>query len=189
MVRSFAASLAFISLAAVAASITDYNSVKRKFQLIESEKAAPGSTVSVSAREVNAYVETEVRKLAPEGISKPQVSLGKGTAEGRANIDFLKIRKAQGEAPGWLMTQLLEGEHPVFVKARLTSSSGRAQVDIERVEVDGVGVEGRVLDYLIKNHVRAYFPKAKVGESFPLLHGIERLDVQPHGVNVVMAKK
>jgi hypothetical protein len=133
-------------------------------------------------------VETEVQKLAPEGVSRPRVAFGEGTAEAHANIDFLKIRKAQGETPGWLMTQILEGEHPVFVRARVTSSAGRAQVDVERVEVDGIGVEGRVLDYLVKNHVRAYFPKAKVGESFPLAHNIERLDVKPQGVNVVMAK-
>jgi len=187
--RSLAACLALVSLTAFSASTSDYQSAKRKFHLIEAEKATPGTTVSVTTKEVNAYVQTEVQKLAPGSVSEPQVTLGNGIAEGRANIDFLKIRKAQtGETPGWLMTQILEGTHPVFVRARVQSSGGRAQVDVERVEVDGVGVEGRVLDYLIKNHVRAYFPKAKVGESFPLAHNIERLDVKPHGVQVVMAK-
>jgi hypothetical protein len=169
-------------------SRSDYASAQRKLDLIENDRLRPGSKVTLSQRELNAYVDEEVPKVAPQGVREPKLELGAGAATGTAIIDFLKLRSSEGKPPGWLMRQLLQGEHPVTVTARIASGSGRATVTVDRVEVSGVAIEGRMLDFLIHNYVLPYYPEAKVGEPFALSHRIERLDVQPTHVDVILRK-
>jgi len=96
------------------------------------------------------------------------------------------VRRAQGHPPGWLMSKFLDGERPVEVTVRMRSGGGRATVDVESVKVSGVVIEGRVLDFLIHNYLLPNYPDAKVGEPFELAHGIDRLDVKPAAVDVVI---
>lgn len=169
-------------------SRSDYASIKRKFDLIESERLKPGSKVTLSGRELNAYVDRELPRVAPDGVREPKLELGAGSAVGSALVDFVKLRSAQGSPPGWLMRQLLAGEHPVTVTARITSGGGRATVDLERVEVSGITIEGRMLDFLIRNYLLTYYPDAKVGQPFELAHHIERFDIKPAQVDVILRK-
>jgi hypothetical protein len=170
------------------ASSADYLSVKRKFDLIESDKLRPGSRVVLTSRELNAYIANEVAEYAPQGVRNPQVELGDGSASGSALIDFLKVKQAAGQSPGWVMSKLLAGERPVRVKARIHSSAGRAQVDVERVEISRVVIDGKTLDFLIRNYLIPYFPDAKVGQPFELAHHIDHLDVKPDAVGVVLRR-
>ena len=172
----------------VYSSRSDYASVQHKFELIEKDQLRPGSRVTLSPRELNAYAQEEVPKIAPDGVREPKLELGAGTATGSAIVDFLKLRSAQGKPPGWIMRQLLQGEHPVTVTAHIDSGGGRATVDVQRVEVSGVVIEGRMLDYLIQNYLIPYYPEAKVGQPFELSHRIDRLDVQPTHVDVILKK-
>lgn len=166
----------------------DYLSAKRKFDLIESEKLRPGSRVTLTSRELNAFVATEVSQYASQGVRNPRLELGDGSASGAALIDFLKVREAAGKPPGWAMAKLLAGERPVRVTARIQSGSGRAEVDVERVEISGVAIEGKMLDYLIQNYLIPEFPEAKVGRPFELAHNIDHLDVKPDGVGVFVRR-
>ncbi len=86
----------------------------------------PGSKVTLSERELNAYVEQELPKVVPQGVREPKLELGAGMATGSAIIDFIKLQNAHGKPPGWLMRQLLQGEHPVTVTARIDIRSGAA---------------------------------------------------------------
>jgi hypothetical protein len=45
-----------------------------------------------------------------------------------------------------------------------------------------------MLDYLIENYVIPQFPDAKVGRPFELAHRIDRLEVKPNAVGVVVGK-
>jgi hypothetical protein len=171
----------------LAAPTADYLSIKRKFDLIESEKLRPGSRVTLTLRELNAYVATEVESYAAQGFRNPRLELGDGAASGTALIDFLKLRQAAGKAqPGWLMSKLLAGERPVRVQTRIRSGAGRATVDVESVEISGVVIDGKMLDYLIEHYLMAQFPDAKVGQPFELSHKIDRLDVKPNAVGVIL---
>ena len=169
-------------------SRADYSSVRKKFALIENDRLKAGSRVTLSQRELNAYVEQQVPLVAPQGVRQPRVELGSGAATGSALIDFLKLRSAQGKPPGWLMRQLLQGERPVAVTAQIQSGGGRATVNVQRVEVSGVVIEGRMLEYLIQNYLLPYYPEAKVGEPFELSHRIDRIDIQPARVDVILKK-
>jgi hypothetical protein len=83
---------------------------------------------------------------------------------------------------------LLDGERPVKVTARLESSGGRAQVDVQSVEISGMTIDGPVLDFLIRNYLLSNFPSAKVGERFELGHRIDRIEVRPAAVSVVIGR-
>jgi hypothetical protein len=169
----------------VLAGTGDYISAKRKFDLIDSGRSRPGTRVVLTASELNAYVAHEV----PSGVRNPKLEVvSPGVTTGTALIDFGKVRRAQGYSPGWLMSKLLDGERPVSVTARITSAHGQATVDVQRVEVSGLEIDGKTLDFLIRNFLLALYPDAAVGRPFELGHRIERLDVQPAAVGVVIGK-
>jgi hypothetical protein len=165
---------------------SDYLSCKRKFDLIESERLRPGSRITLTSRELNAYVAAEVAQYGAGGVRNPQLELGDGSASGTALIDFVKLQQAAGKPPGWMMSRLLAGERPVRVTARIQSGSGRAQVDVERVEISGVVIDGKMLDYLVQHYLVPEFPEAKVGQPFELAHRIDHLEVKPEAVGVVV---
>ena len=178
------ARLLVLAIPFYAATQSDYVSIKHKFELIETERLKPGSRVTLSPQELNAYVREELPKTVPDGIREPKLELGSGSATGSALVDFVKLRKAQGKAPGWLMRQLLAGEHPVTVVARIQSSGGRATAEVQSVEISGMTIEGRMLDFLIQNYLLPYYPEAKIGQPFELNHRMDRLDIKPNQVAV-----
>jgi hypothetical protein len=169
-------------------SSSDYLSAKRKFDLIEKEQVKPGSHVLLTPGELNAYVAQEVTTVVPDGVRSPKLELGTGSASASALIDFAKVRRAQGKPPGWLMSKLLSGERPVNVSARIDSGAGRATVHVQRVEISGIAIEGGMLDFLIRNYLLPVYPNAKVEKPFDLGHRIERLDVKPAAVGVVIGR-
>ncbi len=171
--------------AVLSASYNDLASCRQKFDLIDSGRLRPGARVELSARELNAYVLAE----APPGVRDPKVEVvSPGVATGTATIDFGKLRRAQGYHPGWLMSKLLDGERPVSVTARIRSEAGQATVDVEKVEISGVTIDGRTLDFVIQNFLLALYPDAAVGRPFELGHKIRKLDVEPRAVSVYIGQ-
>lgn len=163
-------------------------SARKKVAAIESDRLPPGSRISFSPRELNAYVERELLPDFPPGIREPLLELGSGTATGGALVDFAKVRRAQGKEPGWLLSRLLEGERPVKVVTRIQSGGRRATVDVESVEVSGMTLDGPMLDFLIRNYLLPNYPEAKVGQPFELGHRIDRLEIGPSAVTVVIGR-
>jgi hypothetical protein len=187
MTRAFAACCAIV-LPLLSAAHADYVSARQKFQAIEGERLKPGTRVSLTGRELSAYARQEVINVVPEGLRNTEVQLGNGTATASALVDFAKLQRAQGKPPGWLMSRVLEGERPVRVTAAITSGGGRATIDVQKVEISGIVIDGAVLDYLIRNYLFAVYPQAKVGEPFNLGHRIERLEVLPSAVGIVIGR-
>lgn len=167
---------------------SDYQAVVHKFSLIEHERLKPGSRVVLTPAELNAYARQEIAEVAPDGVRNPRLELGSGTASASALIDFGKLRRAQGKPPGRILAYLLDGERPVTIAARIRSSGGTATVDVQEVQISGVTIEGRMLDFLIRNYLMQAYPNAKVGQPFALGHRIERLDVQPSAVGVLIGR-
>jgi len=169
---------------AFAAADTDYVSAQKKLDQIEAGSLRAGSRVVLSARELTAWAEHQV----PTGVRSPKVELGAGTATGSALIDFGKLRRAQGHAPGWLMSKLLDGERPVRVTVRIRSANGQATVDVERVEISGLQIDGQTLDFLIQNFLLAMYPDALVGQPFEIGSRVDRIEVAPGAATVVIGK-
>lgn len=172
--------------AALRGAPAEYLSARRKFEQIESGRLKAGARIAFTPGELAAYAQYEAQRAYPGAVRDPSVTLGMDVSAGSALIDFGKIRRAQGQAPGWMMSRLLDGERPVRVTARLRSSGGFATVDVQSVEVSGVAIEGSVLDFLIRNYLLENYPDAKVGEPFALRHRVERIEIRPSAVNVVI---
>lgn len=167
---------------------SDYQAAVHKVSLIEHDRVKPGSRVVLTPAELNAYARQEVADAAPDGVRNPRLELGEGTATASALIDFGKLRRAEGKPPGRIMAYLLDGERPISITARIQSSGGSATVDVQQVEISGVVIEGPMLDFLIRSYVMPAYPNAKIGEPFALGHRIERLDVQPSAVGIVIGR-
>ena len=182
------AALALAAIPLLSSTGSDYRMLMHKFSLIESDRLRPGSRVVLTPAELNAYARREVAEVAPDGVRNPRMELGAGTATASALIDFGKLRRAEGKPTGRIMSYLLDGERPVTVTARIRSSGGAATVDVQQVEIAGVVIEGRLLDFLVHNYLMRMYPNAKVGEPFDLGHRIERLEVQPSAVGVVIGR-
>ena len=182
--RYWALAPVLLAAAGLTAAVDHYVSAKQKFDQIESNRLRPGSRVTLSPQELDAWAAHE----APSGVRNPRLELQAGVAKGNALIDFGRVRRAQGRPPGWLMSKLLDGERPVSVTARIRSANGQATVDVERVEISGIAIDGGTLDFLIQNVLLPLYPDAKVGRPFQLGHRIERLDVGAGAVGVVIGR-
>lgn len=170
------------------ATSPEYQSVARKVSLIEHDRLRPGSRIVLTPSELNAYARQEISEVAPDGIRNTNLQLGPNTATASALIDFGKLRRAEGKPPGRLMSYLLDGERPVSIVAHIRSANGTATVEVQQVEISGVTIEGALLDFLIRNYVVENYPNAKVGEPFELGHRIERLEVEPSAVGIVIGR-
>ncbi len=159
--------LAALGAALACAADPHYESARQKIQLIQEDRAKPGSRVWLSAAELDAY----------------------GSATGSGLVDLLKVRQAKGPAPNPLAAWMLAGEHRVRVDARIDSGSGRATVHLMRVTVGWVTAQGAVLDFLIENFFLPNYPDAIIGTPFDLHHNVDRFEISPAGVNVVIAPK
>jgi len=175
--------------AGLAAASSDYFSAKHKLDLIESENLRSGSRVVLTPAELNAYVAEEAPAAFPDGVRDVRISLaGPGLVQGAAIVDFGKLRRAQGDPPGWLMSKLLNGDRPVRVTARLSSAGGRGRVDLQEAKVAGITLDGEALDFVIHTFLLPAYPGAVVGQPFELGHRIEKIDVTPSGVGILIGR-
>ncbi len=173
----------------MSAAVYDSQSARRKLEFIERGHPAAGTRVLFTPPEINGWLADEARARAPRAARNLRLELGSGRATGYGEIDFLQLHQATtGAAPNWLLKNLLAGERPVRVSAIFHSENGRGRVDVERVEISGVVIEGPALDFLIENFVRPMFPYAMVAEWFPLQYGVDHVTVSPAGVAVVMKR-
>jgi len=176
-------------LAAAAAADPSYDSALRKITLIEEDRAAPGSRIWLSLQELNAYARVAVSEVAPQGLRQPRLKLGQGTATGSALVDFLKLRELKGPPPNALVAWLLSGEKPVEATARIQTGHGLATVYVQKVKVGAITVQGAALDFLLEHFLLPFYPEAKIGQPFELGHHMDRFEISPAGVTVVIAGK
>jgi hypothetical protein len=186
--RALALAVVLCTAGSVAATRTDYLSAKKKFQSIDKQAVKPGTRVAITSSEINSYVQNELPVVAPKGIRDPKVELkGGNVATGRAIIDFVKLRSAQGKSTNWILSKMLEGEREVAVTARVESGGGKATVDVQRVEISGIPIEGAALDFVIENYLIPNYPEAKIGRPFSLHQRVDRIEVSP-GVAYIVTR-
>jgi hypothetical protein len=185
MLRAVAVALVVAGVAAGADP--DYDSARAKIASIEEDRAAPGSRIWLSSQELNAYGKREALEEVPRGLRDPRLVLGPGWATGSATVDLLKVRELKGPRPGGLLAWFLSGERPVEATANVQSGQGRATVIVQQATMSGVAVQGALLDFLISNFLLPFYPEAKIGRPFELKHNVERFEIGPNGVTVVIA--
>jgi hypothetical protein len=163
--------------------------VSRKLEAIESGRLRPGSRVDFSVSGLNAWIREQASQYFPGAVSNLRLDLDKGAATASGDVDFVKLgQAANGESPGWIMRNLFSGERSVVVRAHIASARGSARVDLDRVEISGVAIEGRALDLLIRSYVRPTFPEVKVSEWFRLADRVDHLSISRPGVSVFIGE-
>ena len=182
----------WLLLLAVTASVlfaTDplADSAQKKLDSISDQKLKPGAVVTLSPREINAWLHEKAVKAFPDGIRNEHVDLGPGTTDGNALVDLTKISKSKNSVNP-LIARLIEGERPLRVAIRVESANGRCTVFLTHVELSGVAIDGSILDFLIKHFVQPRYPDIKINEPFDLDFNIERIEIQPSDVRVVIKK-
>jgi hypothetical protein len=161
------------------------DSAQKKLDSISDRKLKPGAIVTLSSREVNAWIHEKAVKAFPEGIRNEHIDLSPGAADGNALVDLTKASRAKSNA---LIARLIEGERPLRVAIRVESANRRATVFLTRVELSGVAVDGSILDFLIKHFVQPRYPDIKINEPIDLDFNIERIEIQPTGVRILIKK-
>ena len=160
-----------------------------KLNLLQHGHPPAGSRITITAAELRNWLRDDQAFWAAYGATNVRLTLSSGRATAFADIDFLKARKATtGEDAGWLLRNLFSGRKPVSVTARFSSMDGRARVDVERVEVNGIPVEGPALDLLIQDFVKPNFPDARVSEWFRMDYRVDHFTVVTGGVTVHIGK-
>jgi hypothetical protein len=182
--------LILLAAASLAVSAADplYESAERKLDLIESGQASPGSVITFSPPEMNAWALVRMPEIVPEGIRRQRVELGNGTANGYALADFQKMRQGTGVDTNWLIARLIEGERPLKVAVRVASGGGRCTVYVTQVEISNRVISAAVLDFVIKTFFLPLYPEAKINEPFELGYNIDRVDIRPAGLSVTIRK-
>lgn len=164
----------------------DLRAAEQKIDAIKSDRLLAGTRVELSPRELNAWVRSQL----PAGVRNAALQMDSpGVATGAALVDLAKVCRSQGIQPGWALSRLLEGEHPIAVTARIRSAGGSATVDVQRASISGLEIDGRTLDLLIQYVLLPLYPNAVVGRPFELGHNIERIDVRPASVGVVIGPR
>lgn len=173
-----------IACCVVHAASPDYQSAKRKLDAIQERRAAPGSYVTFSKREIEAWARVEVPKEVGPGFREPNAELGNNVAIGRALLDFQKLRRASGAAPNWFIDKLISGERPVAATLEVRSANGQATVYLRKLEISGVAATGQVLGFLIDTFFMPLYPNAKIGKPFELEDDVESVTIRPAAIYV-----
>jgi hypothetical protein len=159
-----------------------------KLHSLQDGKVKAGSVVFFSLQEINSWAYYMIPGIVPEGIRNQRLTLGNDTGTAYALMDFLKMRHAQGKATNWVMSKMIEGERPVTISVRVQSGGGYCVVDLTRVEISGAVASGSVLDFLVKTFFMPLYPTAHIGQRFEIGYGIDRIDLRPSGIRVMMKK-
>ncbi len=159
-----------------------------KLNRIENDRAPRGASIVFTAQELRDYAIEQAALIAPGALRETTLKLSPAHAETITLINFLRVRQAEGHEDNWLTRQLLDGERRVRVRVRFQSTNGRARVDVERVEVSGIAMQGDTLDFLLRNFLIPSFPEARAGSWFALGHRIERLEALDGAVRIVIRK-
>src|SRR5712671_2525666 len=91
-------STAALLLTGALAAADLYLSAKQKIDSIEAGHLRPGTRVTFTYPELEAWVAHEM----PDGVRNPRIRVtAPEIATGTALIDFGKVQRARGEKPGW----------------------------------------------------------------------------------------
>lgn len=151
----------------VRASRRDANLLKQKLATMNKRGAAPSrepQRITVSEREVNAYLVYEAGGDLPIGVVEPMVSiLGNNRLSGRAVVDLDRVRKEK-KPTSWLdPVSYLTGRLPLTATGALTTRNGVGTFKFESANVAGVPVPKLFLQQVVSYYSRS--PKRPSGLS------------------------
>ncbi len=98
------------ALALAIAAPSPVENIKAKFHGLALGIYPPGSRVVMRMQDLNPYLESILPYNIPNGLRNIDVETDNDNiVRGTADIDFLKVRQAQGVKSNWLLSQLAGG--------------------------------------------------------------------------------
>jgi hypothetical protein len=175
--------------AALLAADPDPNYVlaQMKIEAIADDTLPPGTTVSLSPAEVNAYVRGEAAAATEEGLKDLDVRLGTGTVTATGSVNPSKLPGLQALGSSWLLGGLLQGEKPFRVRANVTSGGGTVTINIESLMLADQELDKGSRDFLLGWILRPFFGSAVLGEPIELENNVEWVRVRPSGIEIKIA--
>jgi len=162
----------------------EYTSALQKIEAIAEEEVPRGSTVHFSPAEVNAFARGEAAAAAEDGLKDVSIQLGAGEITSSAVVNLAKLPHLEGLSASWLLGNLLEGDTPITIRARVTSGGGTATVHIESVTIGQRELDEGTTDFLVGWILQPFLGKTKLGEPMELGHNVESILIRPSGIEV-----
>ena len=153
-------------------------SAARKFQQIAEKSLPSGARVEFSEDELNALLRIPGAISLPQGSKDPEVSLRKGGAALRMQVDLDAAREAQERLPV-LMRLLLRGTREILVDFDLAVKGGRASLKLVSVLVEGVEIPEPVVAWFVEAYAPPEIRPYLEGEGADAGIGLSRLDLEP----------
>jgi hypothetical protein len=171
----------------LAVSPEESQSAAKKLERISQGEMTPGERITLSASEINSFLQYDYAGLIPEGIRDLHVEFESdiGIVSGRA--DFSRLGDAQ-DAATRLLLMMLRGEHAFVARVRYVSSGGRAQADVDSFLVDGRELKGPILDWIVQNYVATDLEGFALGQPTSLGNNLEQIRLET-GQAVVVASE
>jgi hypothetical protein len=129
-----------------------YSSAEQKFNQIQSDaNGGKAQTTTLTADEISAYVNEGGVNL-PTGVENVKFSGKPGVVTAVTRVDFDKITAGKSSMNPLMM--LFSGQHDVTVTADARGSQGRATVNVQTVEIDGVTVPRAALEFFVSRYLQ-----------------------------------
>jgi hypothetical protein len=160
-------------------------SARAKLKLIEDDKAAPGSVITITSQELNAWIRAELGEEPQLGLREPKLEMGEGgTVSFETLADFQKLA---GEKGGMFAT-LLAGERKVKIVVLPETADGKITVHLKLVEISGVPLSGILLNLAAKLVLTQVYDEVQIDQPFDLGHNIDHAVVEPATLRVYIKK-
>lgn len=160
---------------------------RNKITTIKKDKAAPGSTITLSSAELNAWARAE---LGEEnlGVRNPKIGLGPGSLHLEATADFGKLAGGKNNKDG-MLAKVLAGDRLIKMAMRPEAVGGKLTVHLDLVEISGIQLSGALLRLAAGLVLSQLSGDIVLDEPFKLGHNIDSASVSPDGVRINIAGK
>lgn len=132
----------------------------------------------VSENEANAYIAYRLVDRLPESVLEPWVRFSDGPVTAGAMLDLGALRQ---HMPDSSVAQLLSGQVPVELAARIHAEDGIGKLMLERITLGGLPVPESLLQQIVTAYTKSPSQPdgVRLDEPFPLPYGIESARVEP----------
>jgi hypothetical protein len=157
----------------------------RKIDVVEANAARnPPRRMStdLTEAEINAYIKSPAVKL-PSGVRNPQLTGLDSKVTGTAQVDFDQIK--EGRSSSNPLLGLFSGTHDVKVQVHGIGTNGQANIDVDSVEIDGVGVPRMALEFFIDHYLKPKYPGIGMHSTFKMPDRIDTAVVGRHVLTLV----
>lgn len=136
----------------------------------------------LTEQEINAYLASDYVKL-PAGVQSVKLAGEAGGVTGTAHVDFDQVREGIHSLNPLLA--IFSGVHDVVVVTHAHGDSGRGQVHVDSVSLDGIEVPRFALQLFVEKFLTPKYPEIGLDSQFALPDRIDSAGVGEHELTII----